>query len=234
MQVCAAIEEVMDAPELLDAGQELLAAAARKVQTLDQISRAYAPDWQNEQVIRERLERHRRELPEPVRPLPRVMQRFDPAWSRKLGVSMPPPINYAASGTVRRENVSDVVQLAAYKNDTQLAEWTVLLACTAESEPESAALVQGSVYYGQGNFMQAVACYAQYVERRWEDVDAWHLLAAALRRAGKFPQAVAIAFNLDVLLRRTASDVKAESGLEWPFHLDQIIRNTATAHSHGD
>jgi Flp pilus assembly protein TadD len=94
---------------------------------------------------------------------------------------------------------------------------------TNDSEPESAALVEGSIWYGRGDFARAISCYAQYVEHRWDDVDAWRLLAAALRRAGQSSAALAIAFNLDELQHGTAGEMRTNWGGRWPWCLNEVV-----------
>jgi Flp pilus assembly protein TadD len=73
---------------------------------------------------------------------------------------------------------------------------------TAETEPQSAMLVAGSIHYASGEFERAVTCFCRYVHERVDDVDAWTLLAAALRRSGRFPEADAIVFRLLEVIER--------------------------------
>src|SRR5262249_39750439 len=153
----------------------------------------FPPSATDEMAIEDRLAQHDAALALPApRTCPLTPPRIDSEWSLKLGVSMPPPLNPARLRLVRREAISDYVHRAALANDAVVGEWEALLRTTRETEPESALLVQGSISYGRGDFLSAVRSYAGYVERRWEDMDAWRLLGAALRRAAKGAEALAI------------------------------------------
>ena len=229
-QVQVAIAEVKAATELTDAGRDLLAAADHLNQKLCEASRAYAPTPQEEKEIEERLVRHEVALATPQRAAGQATTpRIDAAWSRQLAMPMPPPINHRALRLVRREMVSDGVHRAVLKGDAVVADWEDLLQTTVESgsEPESAALMRGSICYGRGDFVAAVMAYADYVERRWSDMDAWRLLGAALRRAGHPTAALAIAFDVDKLQGRTADGFREQFGLQWPFHLHRIAIHDA-------
>ena len=234
-QVQKALAEVKDVPELTEAGEQLLGAAAHRVEQLIEASRFYAPTTHDERAIEDRLALHDVELPQP-RPVVdcSIAARSDPEWSRELGAMMPPPVNRPDLRLVRREYISDRIQLAALKNDPVLSGWDALLRATRESEPESASFVEGCMSYGRGDFLLAVTCYAGYVERRWDDLDAWRLLGAALRRAGRCSEALVIAFDLDELQRYAAADVRARLGADWPLHLTRLARGRAMARGHGD
>jgi HEXXH motif-containing protein len=224
-QVKQAIAEINQSPELTEAGRGLLLGAERKLEAQHEVSRAFVPTAEDGRAIEERLARHVAGLAE----LPRgetssTRSGLDARWSRELGVTMPPPANHPGHRRVRREAVSDRIQSAACKNDPVVRKWEKLLRATGKSEPESAALVGGSISYGRGDFAGAVKSYAAYVERRWDDVDAWRLLGAALRRTGRSANALTIVFDLHDLQRRTAAELRNEFGPDWPFHLHRLVR----------
>lgn len=222
-QLRLAIDEIGETGELTAAGTALVAAAERRLRGLAERSRDAAPGAAEAAAIEERLGEHALRLgtPPPADDAPRVA-RPDAAWSRQLEAEMPPPVNAPALRLARREAISDRIHCAAMTGEAVVAEWEALLRQTAAAEPQSAALVRGSIAYGRGDFAAATAAYAAYVEERWADLDAWRLLGAALRRAGRPEDALAIAFGLDALQRQSAGEVRAKLGRDWPFHLHRI------------
>ena len=210
----------------------MLAAVERKIETLNELSRRFSPSAIDEQSIDDRLAQHDAALPSPaLHAGPSGKPRIDSQWSHKLGVYMPPPSNPPALRLARRETISDHIHGAASTNDAVVAEWEALLSTTSATEPESALLVQGSISYGRGDFLSAVGFYASYVERRWDDMDAWRLLGAALRRAAKVADALAIAFDIDQLQQAKAAELRRRFGSEWPFHLHRYISGFDLARS---
>jgi HEXXH motif-containing protein len=231
-QVERALAELRGSTELTAAGRRMLAAVERKIDTLNELSRRFSPSAMDEQSIDDRLAEHDVALPSSaLRAGPSSKSRIDSQWSRKLGVYMPPPSNPPALRLVRRETISDHIHNAASTNDAVVAEWEALLRTTSATEPESALLVQGSISYGRGEFLSAVGFYASYVERRWDDMDAWRLLGAALRRAAKVADALTIAFDIDQLQQAKAVELRQRFGSEWPFHLHRYISGFDLARS---
>jgi HEXXH motif-containing protein len=223
-QIDQAISEIRDSSELTDEGRQLLVCAERQLGKLRDVSDAFAPTSQNERVIEETLATHAsavaRLLPERVQAPP---LRLDAEWSRALGVPMPPPRNQAISRTLRHDTVSDPILLAALKDDPLVNTWEALIESNGAREPESTALVRGAISYGRGDFAAALKHYASYVELRWDDMDAWRLLAAALRRSGRSGDALAVAFDIDEILRYPPDALRAEFGEDWPRHLHHVI-----------
>jgi HEXXH motif-containing protein len=229
-QVERALAELLDAEELTEAGRALLTAAGSRVQVLGDASQHFAIAPADASAIEERMVLHDAALPAPPpHAASSHVQPTDAAWSQKLGTAMPPPENHRSLRLVRRESLSDGIHRAAASHDAVIAEWEELAHATAGSEPESALLVQGSISYGRAEFPAAVQSYATYVERRWDDMDAWRLLAAALRRAGRHADALAIAFDFDCLLQADAAVLRKRFGAEWPFHLHEFTGVGAAA-----
>jgi HEXXH motif-containing protein len=232
-QLRRALAELRDQTELTAAGGNLLAAAARRLEVLERISGRFRPSALDGKSIDDRLAQHDAALPTPERRARAALQ-LDPKWSDKLGVPMPPPSNPAFLRIVRRESISDHIHRAALSNDAVVGEWEVLLRTTAETEPQSALLVRGSISYGRGDFLSAVKAYTAYVERRWDDMDAWRLLGAALRRAARPADALAIAFEVKQLQQTGAAELRQHFGSDWPFHLHRHAGRSDGARTHAN
>jgi HEXXH motif-containing protein len=223
MQLEEALIEVMEAPGLTEEGRCLLAAAEQNLRRLKDASNSYELNPQEDAEIKARKDLHRARASIPLDGLLRASKsNIDPRWSKQLGSMMPPPINHLSSQNIRREVASDRIHLVAFKGEAVLTEWESLLQETANSETESTALVEGCLSYGRGRFHQAVESYARYVEYRWDDIDAWRLLAAALRRAGRFSEAEAIVFNVDSLHELNRDEMRQKWGSDWPLHLSEL------------
>jgi len=222
-QVQRALAELKNTTELTEAGQHLFGMAIAKNESLKRSSRAFKPAAADARIIEERIAQHETVLAAPsIREAPHGARSLDCEWSNALGAEMPPPVNDPSARIVRRETITDYIHCAALNNDPLVDDWQALLRKTAETEPESALLVRGSISYGQGDFSSAVASYAAYVERRWHDMDAWRLLGAALRRAGRPDDALAIAFDFDSLQQMDAADLRGQFGADWPRKLHRI------------
>jgi HEXXH motif-containing protein len=203
LQLADAADEIAGAHELNNAGEELVRDFRRQQERLAEATALFPPPPEDAEEIRHRMRRHRESAaPAPARPAAAAPPRRDVRWSEALGVSMPPAINRLADGVFRCEAVSERVMRAVVRSDPVVASWAALAAESEETERQSALLVAGSIAYASGDFGQAARCFWGYVQERVEDVDAWGLLAAALRRAGRFAEADAVVFRLPDLLRR--------------------------------
>ena len=222
-QVQEALAEIRGSDELTAAGNDLCTSSERRIEALYETSRRFAPTADVESSVEQRLSQHHAALAQLPRDIPSPEnRRSDPQWSRMLDTTMPPPVNRPEFRLVGSDVVSDRIHMAAFKQDPVLKDWEALLKKTTRSEPESAALVRGSISYGRGDYPQAVASYAAYVERRWDDLDAWRLLGAALRRSERSQDALAIAFGMAELQRQSAAEFRKRFGSEWPFYLHQL------------
>jgi HEXXH motif-containing protein len=224
LQVQEALAEVANSGELTEAGRNLLTWAERKTSNLVHLSRIYAPRPQSDKAIAAALIEHRKRLPVFHHlSFRKVTSAPDREWSHELGVTMPPPANRRADGVAHRESISDRIQVAAFNAEPVVDRLKALALTIGCCEPESTALVRGSICYGQGDFLQAVRFYTDYVELRWEDLDAWRLLASALRRVDRFLDAMVIVFNLNVIIDMGSSThLRQQWGADWPFHLSEL------------
>jgi hypothetical protein len=224
LQVGEALAEVANSAEVTEAGGDLLAWAERKTSDLVQFSKVHALSTHGEKAIDARLIEHRKRLPvSPRAPFGKATSAADREWSRELDATMPPAANLGADDIARRESISDRIQIAAFNAEPVVDRLKALALSAGRSEPESSALVQGSICYGQGDFSQAVKFYADYVERRWEDLDAWRLLASALRRVNRFEDAMAIVFNLNAIIEMGSSaGLRRHWGPDWALHLSEV------------
>jgi HEXXH motif-containing protein len=232
LQLHNAIEQISDSSELTDNGRHLVGSLTDKLKELEEISETHNPPSEESRRTLETQRRHDHSFSDCTLPHPKV-DRVDPVWSKQLGISMPPPINYRDDRVLRRELISDKIHLLAARGDALVREWQSISRKTEESEPESTSFVMGSLCYGSGDFSNAINWYSRYVERRWEDVDAWRLLAAALRRTGRHDDALLIAFNLEQLQRLGSIEVLASYGGEWWAQLAQVV-STAVQLKHTD
>lgn len=234
LQIQEALAEVNESPSLTTAGRRLLSAAEDKLKQLRSVAEHYPANLQDESKIQKRLACHREEVSVEPNRESSMPHRLDPSWSRQFEAVMPPPINRFDCRLIRRENISDTVQIAVVNNDPVVSKWCELLKVTTQTEPESASLVHGSICYARGDFPSAIDHYLRYVEARWEDLDAWRLLGAALRRAGRCLDALAITFDIDQLLKWRSEELRQEWGTRWPFHLDESIRKGSKAREYGN
>lgn len=220
-QVTDALDELRDADEVTPAGRRLLEEGRKRLDAQLPTSRAHPLDRGARREIENRRAAHYAALETPAT-LPAAPR--DRAWSRSLGVCMPPPVNAPERRALRIEDISDRIHAAASRNEAAVKRWERLLGATVHAEPQSEALVRGSIAYGRNQFKVAVSAYSEYVERRWLDLDAWRLLAAALRRAGHSEDASAIAFSLKNLLSRRPEDFRRRWGPGWACHIAEMER----------
>ena len=224
-QVEAALREIDASDELTDPGRALMGSVRRRMDEFRNATEVFAPIASDARAISSALARHLRRLPLPRRPLPNPRCGKSEVWSRALGAPIPPLINHAEYNCQRMEDVTDRIHVVAHRNQaTTLKRWIRLMKQTRSSERESVLLVQASICYGRGEFRKAVRHYAAYVELRWKDLDAWRLLAAALRRAGENENSLMIAFDLKRICRHNPASVRRRFGPDWPFRLYEIGR----------
>lgn len=225
LQLPEARAELTGAPELNAPGEELIRELECRQEWLLETSARFSPPEEDVAEVMDRMRRHREALPE--RPAYRTVSAGaavrDVRWSEVLGGAMPPPPTLMAdgrqSGAARSHtpkglltswSVSERIMVAASRSEPDAVAWMALATQTAETEPQSAMLAAGSIHYASGDFERAVTCFCRYVNERVDDVDAWNLLAAALRRSGRLPEADAIVFRLPEVIgraRQTACDV---------------------------
>jgi hypothetical protein len=170
------------------------------------------------------------------------------SWSDELTEEMPPPQNLAEYKMPQMQHISEILMLIAYheKNNSSLdtypkwfvdesedlnrpfesERWFTLADRLSKLEPQTSALVEGSLYYGHGDFRRATESFAKYVSLRWDDFDAWNLLAASLRRAGNFEAAEAIVLSLDEIKRNRIAPISQDAIVTWPFSLHRTRKGT--------
>jgi HEXXH motif-containing protein len=219
-QVEEALCEIGGSDELTDAGRALTGSVRRRMDGLGRATKTFPPAPSDARKISTSLTRHRRVLTPPRVLSSSTRRGKNKAWSQALGAAMPPEPNHAECKCAQMEEVTDLIHFAAHRNQAStLRKWARLIKRTKRSERESALLVQGSIHYGRGEFRKAVRYYAAYVELRWKDLDAWRLLAAALRCAHENENSLMVAFDLERICRHNPASLRRRFGPDWPFRL---------------